>query len=228
MDADPTKPYRSLYPRTAAWFDQLPIGQLAAFPQCEAHSRLPAAIERDYPQVARLPDMPRPWRLALAGQPFAAEWVPETVLVLQYLLLRDACFINDEAFFAATKERVKASFNSPTMRAVMARVSPHLLVLGSGMRWSQYHRGTTLQARSTSLHALEATLKYPPALYPPLMLQDTCVAIAASIELAHKTPDLNYELLEPGLCRIRGSWTEATHSPGSDATDLRSQTPLTY
>ena len=209
MNPQPTqgnKAYQTLYPRAAAWYDQLPVGKLAAFPAHTAHTRLPRVIAHDYPSLARLPQMPLAWSVALANEPFSAEWVPETHLVLQYLLLRDTCFSDDETFFAATKERVKASFLTPTMRAIMARFSVHLLVMGCSMRWGQYHRGTTLTARSTGMHSLEATLQFPPALYPELMLEDTRVAIAASIELAHKVPLLTQKLLEPGVCRLIGSW----------------------
>lgn len=208
---DPTPPngpklYRSRYPRAAAWYDALPTGRLSAFPACQANSRLPGMVARDYPQLARLPDMPAAWTFALSNDPFAEEWVPETVLVLQYLLLRDACFADDASFFEATKTRVKASFLTPAMRALMARFSVHLLVMGCSTRWSQYHRGTTLTARSTGVSSLEATLEFPPALYPPLMLEDTRVAMEASIELAHRVPKLRHELVRPGVCHLLGSW----------------------
>lgn len=211
MNAQPpqgNKAYQTLYPRAAAWYDQLPVGKLAAFPAYQANTRLPSMIARDYPSLPHLPQMPFTWSVALAGEPFSQEWAPETLLVLQYLLLRDTCFSDDETFFAATKERVKASFLTPSMRAIMARFSVHLLVMGCSMRWGQYHRGTSLTARSTGVHSLEATLTFPPELYPHLMLEDTRVAIAASIELTRKIPALTQELIEPGVCRVVGSWAE--------------------
>jgi hypothetical protein len=164
-------------------------------------------IAQQFPQLTQLPQLHPAWRHALAVPLAEGGWMPETTLVLQYLLMRDACFNDDTAFFEATQARVKASFLHPAIRPLMALMSPHLLILGAHARWGHYHKGTELRATSKSAHSFVAKLTFPPGLYPELMIEDTRVAIAASIEMTKKTITfLESSWVEPGVCTIEGRW----------------------
>jgi hypothetical protein len=195
------------YPRTSAWYKALPDDKLMAYATCLGNTRLPMAIAAAYPQMAQLPELPQEWRAALM-QPMAEDsWLPETHLVLQYLLLRDAYFHDDAAFFAATKKRVVSSFLNSHLRPLMKLMSPHLLVMGAGKRWGAYHQGTTLAVRSIQAKSFEGTLTYPDGLYPPLMIDDTRVAIEAAIEMTGKViTSMTAEVTRPGVCTLRGAW----------------------
>ena len=195
------------YPRTQAWFESLPAAGLDAFPANLASTRLPRLVAQQYPQMSTLPKLHPAWRLALAAPMPEGGWMPETTLILQYLLLRDAFFETDEAYFVATQARVKQSFLHPAIRPLMALMSPHLLILGASSRWAQYHRGSTLKVTSRSAKNLVGSLTFPPGLYPPLMIEDTRVAIAAAIELTNKEiTHLTVTLTAPGVCAIEGGW----------------------
>lgn len=196
-----------LYPATEAWLKSIYPAGLEAFPQCRCSTRLPLIIAQDYPKLSQLPGLPPLCREALAQPMVENGWVPETVAVLQQLLLRDALFADDATFFEATRQRVKKSFSHPAIRPLMAVMSPHLLILGAGRRWAAYHQGTTLSVTSKSAHSLVGTLSFPPGLFPPLMIEDTRVAIQASIELTNKQiRTLTAEVTAPGVCALAGSW----------------------
>jgi hypothetical protein len=195
------------YPLTTAWYQRLYPAGLDAFPTCTASTRLPRSIAADYPDLPRLPGLMPQWRQALAVPMQQGGWMPETTLVLQYLLLRDAYFDDDAAFFAATKQRIKASFAHPAIRPLMALMSPHLLMLGASRRWAAYHLGSALTVTAPAAGRLLATLTFPPGLYPPLMIEDTKVAIEASIEMTNKRiTALSATLTAPGVCTIEGAW----------------------
>lgn len=195
------------YPLTTAWINSLPEAGLAAFPDCLCSTRLPMSIAETYPDLAEMPGLNFTWRQALQAPMEADGWIPETHAVLQQLILREAHFVDDATFFAATKVRVKASFLHPSIRPLMALMSPHLLILGARRRWATYHQGTVLSVTSKSARSLTGTLTFPPRLYPPLMVEDTRVAIESSIELTGKNiRSLTAEITSPGVCSIEGSW----------------------
>lgn len=180
---------------------------LAGFPHCLSSTRLPLSIAADHPTLPQLPGLMAPWRDALNAPMQPDGWIPETTVVLQQLLLREGFFQDDATFFAASKARLKASFSHPAIRPLMALMSPHLLILGAGRRWATYHQGTTLQVTSKSAKSLTGKLTFPPNLYPPLMIEDTRMAIETSIEMTGKTiRSLTAQVTEPGICAIEGSW----------------------
>jgi len=195
------------YPLATAWYQSLYPAGLDAFPSCTASTRLPLSIAADYPDLPRLPALLPQWRQALAVPMQEGGWMPETTLILQYLLLRDAYFDSDAAYFEASKQRMKASFLHPAMRPLMALMSPHLLMLGAGRRWAAYHRGSTLSIAAPAAGRLRGTLTFPPGLYPPLMIGDHKMAIEASIEMTNKRATaLSATLTAPGVCTIEGAW----------------------
>lgn len=195
------------YPLATAWLQQLHPQHLGSFEACRSSTSLPLAIAASYPKLAHLPGLKGPWREALCHPMEPDGWMPESHAILQQLILRDAYFEDDASFFAATKVRLKTSFLHPAIRPLMALMSPHLLILGAGRRWAAYHRGTTLSVTSKSAKSLTGALHFPPNLYPPLMVEDTRIAIETSIELTGKSiRTLTAEVVAPGLCAIEGSW----------------------
>ncbi len=195
------------YPLTTSWLKSIYPAGLDAFAECRSSTRLPLIIARNYPTLVQLPGLTAAVREALTLPMEPDGWMPETTVVLQQLLLREGFFSDDASFFAATKARVKASFSHPSIRPLMAMMSPHLLVMGAGRRWAAYHHGSTLQVKSTSMSSLKGTLSYPAGLYPPLMIEDTRVALESAIELTGKSVErLTATVVAPGQCTIQGSW----------------------
>lgn len=195
------------YTQTAAWVESLPGQSLAAYDACKVSVELPHAIAAAYPQLALAPGLPKAWQAALRSIPGLRGWMPETLSILQYLLLRHSQFSDDQTFLQASKTRIKDSFLHPAVRPLMALMTPHLLILGASTRWNLYHQGTQLQVRSTGQRELRGSLRFPDALYPDLLLADFRVAIEASIELAGKQPlDICVTRTEPGVCSVVGAW----------------------
>lgn len=195
------------FPITMAWYKGLGPAGLEAFPSCTASTRLPMSIAARHPELSGLPMLIPQWRRALAMPMQEGGWMPETTLVLQFMLLREAFYIDDASYLTDTKARLKASFLHPAIRPLMALMSPHLLILGAGRRWGAYHQGTTLSVASKWAGSFTGVLNFPPGLYPSLMIKDTQVAIETSIEMTGKRiVSMTAEVTEPGVCALAGAW----------------------
>jgi hypothetical protein len=184
----------------------LPAG-LDSFPECMAKGSVlrSTLIQQPIDQLASR--LPLPLRALVLDPPVDSEWLPEARFVAIYLAVADVRGFGDADVLAWARERNRALFRNPAYRILMAVSSPATLLRGATMRWSNWHRGSTLEVEGVVDIGVRALLRFPPGLFDPLMLQVFGEAFVAGLELARaKNPASKVELIEPGVARYLVSW----------------------
>ena len=106
------------------------------------------------------------------------------------------------------RDRNRALFRNPAYRILMAVSSPATLLRGATMRWSNWHRGSTLEVEGITDVGVRALLRFPPGLFDDLMLRVFGEAFSRgwSSRTRRRPPSSSVELVEPGVARFLVSW----------------------
>jgi hypothetical protein len=190
MDLDPRR-----FPLAAKYLAGLPEG-LASFPGCEIHVDSFSFMRQTHPNLATTELLPEAAREVLLGNQ-RGDWIPEVLGNVLYLLLRDTAFHSDAEFLDWARQSSAATYSKPWARVIMHVLSPTLIVMGAGKRWSTFHRGSMLTpekaAREGERISIRGILTYPAGLFDELLLQRYCRAFEAAIIAAkaqHPVADL--------------------------------------
>jgi hypothetical protein len=184
----------------------LPMG-LDSFPDCLAKGSVlrSTLVQQPVPELAaRLPES---LRTLVTDPPVDSEWLPEARFVAIYHAVADVRGYGDAEVLAWARERNRALFRNPAYRILMAVSSPGTLIRGAAMRWSNWHRGTSLEIEGIQDEGVRALLRFPEGLFDQTMLEVFGEAFAAGLELARAPkPSSRVELVEPGVARYLASW----------------------
>jgi len=184
----------------------LPAG-LDSYPECLAKGSVLRSTLLQQPIAEILPRLPDPLRALVTDPPVDSEWLSEARFVAIYLAVADVRGLSEGEVLAWARDRNRALFRNPAYRILMAVSSPATLLRGATMRWSNWHRGSTLEVEGVTDVGVRALLRFPPGLFDDLMLKVFGEAYSAGLELARaKSPASSVELLEPGLARYTVSW----------------------
>lgn len=184
----------------------LPAG-LDSFPQCLAKGSVlrSTLFQQPIEELARR--LPESLRQLVIDPPVDSEWMSEVRFVAIRHAVIDVRAYSDAQVLAWARERNRALFRNPAYRILMAVSSPATLLRGASMRWSNWHRGTTLEIEGILDEGVRALLRFPPGLFDELMLSAFGEAFVAGLELARAaTPASTVELVEPGVARYLVSW----------------------
>jgi len=184
----------------------LPAG-FDSFPDCVAKgSALRSTLaQQPIPEIAA--SLPDALRSLVTDPPVDSEWVAEARFVAVYHAVCDVRGYTDTEVLQWARERNRALFRNPAYRILMSVSSPGTLIRGAAMRWSNWHRGTSLEIEGIQDDGVRALLRFPDGLFDPLMLQVFGEAFAAGLELARApTPEVKVQLVEPGVARYLCSW----------------------
>ena len=97
---------------------------------------------------------------------------------------------------------------SASLYAVLLRlVSPGLLLRGAALRWSSFHRGTSLRTHSVTRNSATIVLEHPQHLFDPMGLRATAMGFKAALD-ASGAESSRVEVAEAGSGRARfeGTW----------------------
>jgi hypothetical protein len=184
----------------------LPKG-LDSFPDCLAKGSVlrSTLVQQPVPELAaRLPES---LRTLVTDPPVDSEWLPEARFVAIYHAVADVRGYSDADVLNWARDRNRALFRNPAYRILMAVSSPGTLIRGAAMRWSNWHRGTSLEIEGIQDEGVRALLRFPEGLFDQTMLEVFGEAFAAGLELARAPkPSSRVELVEPGVARYLASW----------------------
>ncbi|MGB8930359.1 MAG: hypothetical protein WCC48_03805 [Anaeromyxobacteraceae bacterium] len=184
----------------------LPAG-LDSFPECVAKGSVLRSTLVQQPVAEIAARLPAPLRAIVTDPPIDSEWMSEVRLVAVYLAVTDVRGYGDAEALAWARDRNRALFRNPAYRILMAVSSPATLLRGAAMRWSNWHRGSTLEIDGILDEGVRALLRFPPGLFDELMLKVFGEAFSAGLELAHaRTPASTVELVEAGVARYTVRW----------------------
>ncbi|MFO0580709.1 MAG: hypothetical protein U0229_00405 [Anaeromyxobacter sp.] len=194
-------------PRVDAYLAGLPAG-FASHPGCLAKGAVVRNAFDDVPGLDALAVALPPELAQLVQEPpLAGEWIPEVQFVALVHAIADVLGLDDAAAAARNRARSRTLFDSPTYRILMAVFSPAALVRFSGKRWSNFHRGSTLEVSGASDDGVRFVLDFPTALFDLRALGMFAQAFAAALELSGgRSPDVLIEEAGPTRCRYRAIW----------------------
>ncbi|BDG06215.1 hypothetical protein [Anaeromyxobacter oryzae] len=183
-------------------------GGLDAFPSALAKGALVRNLLEDEPLPEILPALPEPLRRLATEPPVGSEWIPEAHFDALVLAVADARGLTDAELLSWTRARNLRLFSSPAYRILMAVMSPAQLLRFAGARWTNWHRGTTLEVEGIADDGVMASLRYPRGLFDPTILRVYGEAFTAALQMANaKEPAVTVVAEQPGLARYRASWS---------------------
>lgn len=184
----------------------LPAG-LDSFSDCLAKGSVlrSSLIQQPIEEIAaRLPPSLRP---LVTDPPVDSEWISEVRWMAVYHAVADVRGYSDADLRVWARDRNRALFRNPAYRILMAVSSPGTLLRGASMRWSNWHRGSSLEIEGILDEGVRALLRFPANLFDATMLEVFGEAFVAALELARApSPVVRVELPEPGLARYLVSW----------------------
>jgi hypothetical protein len=171
---------RLRFPTLALFLDR--VGGLAALPECQAKASVLRELLTEH-NLAALPDgtLPAPL-LAFARQPPPMNvWISEVLSEAGYCAVYDLAFTSAAEATAANVRTNLRLMHSPMYRALMVVMTPTLLLRAASVRWSAFHRGSTLTVREAAAHSASAVLEFPPHLFIAENPMDVRGAIEAAL-----------------------------------------------
>jgi hypothetical protein len=185
----------------------LPAG-LDSFPECLAKGSVLRSTLAQQPVERILASLPEPLRLLVSDPPVDSEWLSEVKLAAIFHAVVDVRGYGESEMLAWARDRNRVLFRNPAYRILMAVSSPATLLRGATMRWSNWHRGSSLEIEGIVDVGVRGLLRFPPGLFDDLMLQAFGEAFGAAMELARaRDPVTRIEVLEPGVARFLVGWT---------------------
>jgi hypothetical protein len=181
-------------------------GGLDAFPAAQAKgSVIRSVIEAQPDEVLR--GLPAPIRGLAIDPPIDSDWVPEVHFGALVHAVAEARGYSAREHCAWLRACNRALFASPLYRILMTVVSPEAMLRHAGKRWSNFHRGSTLDLDGFADDGARVTLRFPAGLFDLLVLRGFAEAFAAALEAAHaRDPIVEIEARGAGFARYLARW----------------------
>jgi hypothetical protein len=196
-------------PETCKYLASLPDG-IRSFPKCMVKDVAVDAYVHDFSALASEPGLPEPVAELLRGG-VRTTWLPETVFQVTHVVVRELAFPDDRAFFEWVFRANAELFDKPLLRSLMRLLSPGLIVIGAGKRWTTFHQGSDLVpgrvSRSGDREETTARLRYPSGLFTRAFLAGLEHAfLAALVASRAKGPRVELGAVSDGDAEYRVSW----------------------
>ncbi len=192
--------------RLEAYLSSLP-GGLSAYPECQAKGVLVRTLVAGEGHAAVAPQLPEPFRRLVQEPPIGSEWIPEVHYQALMYALADACGRSDDAILAGVRERDRRMFESPTYRILMVGSSPAALLRAADLRWSNWHRGSTLEVEGIADDGVRVAVRFPRGLFDGLQLRVIAESFLAARDLSQgRAPRVEIIEAGAGFCRYRAAW----------------------
>jgi hypothetical protein len=179
-----------------AYLASLP-GGIDAYPECAHKGDALAVWLRASPTAGLAERVPPVVARLVTDESAITTWVPEVHANVLYVAIRECSFRDDESFLVHAHACNEAVLQTPLNRVVFWVAAPKAILRAAGLRWGSIHRGSTLEvsvARDTYAHCV---LRYPPNLFPAIVLRGLATAFAAALENAGGR-DVRVELRDAG------------------------------
>ena len=181
-------------------------GGLASYPGAHAKgSIIRSHLDGLEPEL--LGSLPQPLRHLAVEPPVDSDWVPEAHLCALIHAVAERRHLGEREFRAWIRARNRALFARPLYAILMAVATPEIALRAVGMRWGNFHRGSTLALEGYADEGVRVTLSFPVGLFDPLMLAAFAEAFSAALEAAHaKGPSVQVETAGSGFARYLARW----------------------
>ncbi len=181
-------------------------GGLDAYPAAQAKGTLVRSVLEDQPDAV-LAGLPPPLRRWVDDPPLDSDWVREAALCALVHAVAEARGWREHAIVEWARERNRELFSGPLYRLLMVVATPEALLRHAGMRWSNFHRGSTLTFQGFADDGARLGLAFPVGLFDPLILRMHGAVIGVALELAHaRSPVVAIEEVGDGVARYCARW----------------------
>ena len=140
--------------------------------------------------------LPAQLRELAAQRPLATAWVPEVHATALDLTLADAHYPKESDFLAYCARRNSELLRGPVYLALLAIVSPTMMVAALRAGWSMFHRGTTLALVEKSPGKARLRLAFPPYVLPELVARAYGTAFFIAAEATRVVHRCTSELID--------------------------------
>jgi hypothetical protein len=181
-------------------------GGLDAYPGAQAKGSIVRSVIEAQPEDL-LRALPEPVRALALDPPIDSDWVPEAHFAALVHAVSERRRYGQREYCAWVRSSNRALFASPLYKILMAVVSPEALLRHAGRRWSNFHRGSTLELDGFADDGARLTLRFPAGVFDALILRGFAEALAAALEAAHaKGPVVDVEASGAGFARYVARW----------------------
>ncbi|MGE3672796.1 MAG: hypothetical protein AB7K71_24190 [Polyangiaceae bacterium] len=150
---------------------------------------------------------PLPPRLAalVRDPPPPNTWVTEVEYQCVLLATGDELGYSDSAYADHTYRVAKALYASPMYASLMRVAGPALILKGASLRWSNFRRGTKLDARTTKASS-SVRMTFPHGLFLTRNLLGFTGVFRATLEGAGVRAEVELVREEPGVAIYEANW----------------------
>lgn len=187
------------WPRLGAYLAGLPNG-LDSHPQCQAKGSQFSFVLRCSP-VQKLRGLPPPLQALVDDVPLATSWVPEVHYMALCMAIVDLGELDVDACARWWGVLVNSMASSRVYGALLAMLTPGLVVRGSAQRWDRLHRGSRLRATAND-DALELHLEFPEGLFDRFMCEAFTGGFTAIVRRS-RVPTSSLRLVHWSPCSAR-------------------------
>lgn len=181
-------------------------GGLDAYPGAQAKGALVRSVLLDHPAEA-LRALPQPLRSWVDDPPLDNDWVSEAALCALIHAVAEARGWRESAVLEWTRERSRDLMSSPLYRTLMLAETPEAMLRHAGIRWANFHRGSTLSFLGFSDDGARLGLAFPKGVYDGLLRRACGGVFRAALELAHAgRPVVTIEEEGDGFARYCARW----------------------
>ncbi len=197
------------FPRAAAYVASLPQG-LDSFPECRMNHLVLVHVPTDFPELVTGQELP-PRLAEFFEKRIRGDWFNEAVGNAIYLMIRDCCFRDDASFQGWNQKNIDRLIRNPLFRAIMVLLSPALVVIGAGKRWTSFHQGTQMKTEAVGQSGgrlqVRGLLTFPAGIYDPLLLRlHTSTFLAALIAAKADKPEVRLGEVTATSAEYLASW----------------------
>jgi hypothetical protein len=151
--------------------------------------------------------LPEPVRLWVTDPPLGNGWVSEAAYCALIHAIAEARRWREPEILAWIRERNRDLFSGPLYRTLMRAATPEAMFRHAGLRWANFHRGSSLNFLGFSDDGARLGLVFPKGLLDPLLLRATGGVFCAALELAHaRAPVAVLEHADDGFARYCTRW----------------------
>jgi hypothetical protein len=201
----------SRFPRASAYIASLPRG-LDSFPEARMNHLVLVHVPQDFPDLVTGQALP-PQLDDFFARRITGDWFNETVGNAIYLMIRDQCFRDDQSFQAWNQKNIDRLIRNPLFRAIMVLLSPALVVIGAGKRWTSFHQGTAMKTEPVGQAGgrlqVRGILTFPAGIYDPLLLRlHTSTFLAALVAAKADHPEVRLGQVTATSAEYLASWVK--------------------
>lgn len=151
------------HPGLAAYLAGLPHG-LESYPACRTKASLFRTMLDVHQPRFRAGALPAELQRPFDAPPPPSAWIGEVEYQAALLAVGDLRGLSNQRYPELPFEVARHLFESPMYRVLMHVASPAWLLKGTSLRWSQFRKGTKLNAR-TGRDEVSVRLTFPPGLF---------------------------------------------------------------